>query len=258
VTRATELSPELVLAVNLALSVAAPLAAGILLGRALGWHALVPSRDLALLNRVVRTGISLHATSVAVFLNLRIDLLMVGIILDARDAGLYSLSVNLAGLGAVATATIGLAALKDQTELEPREAVAYTVAFTRRTVVYAMGFAALAILVSRPLIAIAYGSEWTDAALPFALLSAGCVALAVETPARGLLLRIGRPWTISLAAVAATVVNVVANLILLPTLGLVGAALASMASYATAAALMVLLLRQETRRLAVAPPLAVL
>ena len=248
VTRTSGLSPEAVLAANLATVCASTLATAVVLARALGGRAVTPSRDVALLLRVMRLGLSLHGVSLAVYLNLRIDLLLVGALLSVRDAGLYSLAVSLAELCALATATLALAALKDQTELPVRAAVAFTAAFTRRTLVYAVGLAVLASAVCLPVIRTAYGEVWTPAALPFALLTLGSVALAVDGPARGLLLRVGRPWAISLAALTATAVNVVANLVLLPRLGLPGAAIASVVSYWTSAGLMVTLLRHELRR----------
>ncbi len=246
------LTAEATLAVNLVVISAATAALMVFLRAELGAGALLPSRDVALLGRVVRAGLVLHASSLALYLNLRLDLLIVGAVLDERRAGIYSLAVTLAELGAVATTTISLAALRDQTELSERDAASYTLLFTQRTLRWAVLYAAVAAAGSYPFILLAYGSEWTDAVVPFCLLSMAVVALSLEAPARGLLLRIGRPWTVSAAAICALAVNVAVNIALLKPLGLVGAAIASIASYWTAALLMLLLARKAIR---VLPPM---
>lgn len=251
---ADHLDPEMTLAVNLVVTTASTGALMALLRRTLGAGCLRPSADRGLLLKVVRLGLAFHASSVALFLNLRVDLLIVGAMLDARRAGIYSLAVTLAELGAVAAATLSLAALKDQTELEERDVVDYTAAFARRTVRLAVLYALVASACSYPFIRVAYGAEWTDAVLPFVILSFAAVGLAIEEPARGLLLRIGRPRTVSAAAVVGLAVNLVVCLVLVDPLGLAGAALASMASYWVIAALMVMLTRNAARGLSPPPP----
>lgn len=248
------LTPEATLAINLAVLAGSAAALLVILRLELGSGSLRPSTDRRLLARVVRTGLVLHASSLALFLNLRLDLLLVGTVLDVRRAGIYSLAVTLAELGIVATTTLSLAALKDQTDLAEGDAAEFTAAFARRTLCWALLYAVIASAVSYPFIRIAYGAEWTDAVVPFILLCVAVVALSIEAPARGLLLRIGLPWTVSAAASVGLLVNLVANFILLEPLGLVGAALASIASYWVIAALMVYLVRRATRGLVVKAP----
>lgn len=240
------LTPESTLAVNLCVAVVSALATAALLHRSVGPAALRPTRDARLLKRVLRTGLSLHPSSLALFLNLRLDLLLVGVMLDVRRVGLYSLAVTLAELVLVATSTMSLAAVENQAELSAEAARRFTIAFTRRTTKYATGFVLLVGALSYPGIPLVYGEQWRGAVLPFVLLCLGTVALAIEQPARGLLLRVGRPAAVSLAATIALAVNVGANLALIPVWHLAGAAVASIASYWTAAGLMVLLVRRAS------------
>jgi O-antigen/teichoic acid export membrane protein len=240
------LTPEATLAVNLA---TVALGAGVLtatLGRSLGITALVPRPPKELFSKVLRTGAALHVSSVALFLNLRVDLLLVGAMLSLRDAGLYSLAAMLAELVVVATSTIGLAALQSQTELDDESAVGYTLDFARQSLALAFMFAVPLAALAYPLVLLAYGAEWTSAVAPFVILTIGSVALAVEGPVRGVLLRLAPPIAISRAAVIAAAVNVCLNLALIPTIGIVGSAIASAASYWLAAVLMLRLLRRTT------------
>jgi O-antigen/teichoic acid export membrane protein len=243
------LTPQATLAINLALMIASTATLMIMLRAELGGASMRPTFDRALLARVARVGLVLHASSLALYLNLRLDLLLVGAILDLRRAGAYSLAVMLAELGAVAISTLSLAALKRQTDLPARAAVEFTSAFVRRTLRWSVLYALGASLASYPVIRFAYGPEWTVAVAPFILLSVAVVALSIEAPARGMLIRIGRPWKVSAASVTGLVVNLILLLALLRPLGLVGAAISSIFSYWISAGLMVLLLRQARRTL---------
>lgn len=238
------LTPEWTLAINLFAIAGGTVGLLVLLARELGVAALVPEFGLVL--RMIRLGASLHIASITLFLNLRLDLLLVGVMLTTRDAGLYSLSLTLAELVLVATATLGLAALEAQTQLDQASATDFTLDFARQSLAVATCFAVVAALASYPLVVFAYGSEWRSAVAPFAVLTVGAVGLAVESPVRGMLLRVASPWSISAAAAAAAIVNLLLNLLLLPILGIIGAAVASSLSYWLAALLMLLLLRRTT------------
>lgn len=242
------LTPESTLAINLVTAVALVVPLVVVLVRDLGPSILVPRVPRAQRRALLRTGAALHASSLALLLNLRLDLLLVGTLVAARSAGLYSLSTTLAELVFVATSTIGVAALQAQTELEEDEAVDYTVDFVRQTLALAVVFALVAAATAYPLVVLAYGEEWRGAVAPFVILTAGAVGLAVESPVRTLLLRVGRPRDISLAALAATLLNVLCNFAVIPVLGIVGAAIVSTLSYWAAAVLMLALMRRATGR----------
>jgi O-antigen/teichoic acid export membrane protein len=66
---------------------------------------------------------------------------------------------------------------------------------------------------------------------PFRLLLPGVVALAAYRPLATALLRQGRPMVATAFGLAALVGNVVANSVLLPSIGLVGASLSSSITY---------------------------
>lgn len=240
------LTPEATLGINLAITAAVTAGLMAVLGREVGAANLRPRTTRALLGRALRAGLAVHPASVSLFLNLRLDLLLVGAMLSIRDAGVYSLSTTLADVVVVATSTLGLAALKDQTDAGEEEATVYTLEFVRQSTAMSVLFVAAVCAVSYPLVRLAYGSSWTGAVLPLAVLSIGAVGLAVEGPVRTLLLRMSRPAWISAAAFAAALINLLLNLLLLPMIGILGAAAASAVSYWTAAALMLLLLHRRT------------
>jgi O-antigen/teichoic acid export membrane protein len=246
------LTPESTLLINLIATAGVVAAMGIALARDLGAGALLPLLPLHRSLRAVRLGASLHLATVGAYLNLRIDLLLVGAVLDARRAGLYSLAVVLAELVGIATATVASSALQGQTELEERAAIRYTLDVVRQSLAAAVLLSVLVAAFAYPFVVVVYGATWRGSVLPFVILLVALLALVIEAPIRSLLLRVGRPRSISAAAFGAMLVNVALNLALLPVLGIAGAALASLVSYWLVAALMVWLLGRRTEEAVVA------
>jgi O-antigen/teichoic acid export membrane protein len=81
--------------------------------------------------------------------------------------------------------------------------------------------------------------------VPFVLLMPAVVALAVEGPARDLLVRIAPPLSISAASAAGLTLNAALNFLLVPRIGIAGASIASVLSYSLAGGLMLLLLSRH-------------
>jgi O-antigen/teichoic acid export membrane protein len=236
------LTPELAMLGALATIALVGLALTAVLARRIGLGALTPSTEWRLVRSALHVGIRLQPASVALWLNLKVDLLLVGLLATTHQAGLYSLSANLADIVFVGVSTIGLAALETQARADAKAAVSYTVDFISQNLGVAIALGLVAAAVSFPFIVIVYGSAWRDSVLPFALLMPAVVALAVEGPARDLLVRIAPPLAISLASAAGLTLNVGLNFLLIPKVGIVGASIASVLSYWLAGGLMLYLL----------------
>jgi stage V sporulation protein B len=242
----SHISPRTALLIALAVIAATAFALCTALAAELGAGALVPRTSWPLARSALRIGLRLHASSIALFLNLQIDLLLVSAFTNAHDTGIYSLAATLAAMVFVATSTVALAALQTQTDASADVASEYTAELTRQTLALSTILAIVASVGSYPFILVAYGSDWLPSVVPFVVLTAAAVGLGVEAPVRNLLIRVGRPSAISKAAIAALAVNVALNCALIPLVGIVGAALASVASYWCAALLMARLVQRET------------
>ncbi len=236
------LTPELAMVGALATIALVAIALTVVLARMVGARELTPITEMRLVRSALHTGIRLQPASVALWLNLKIDLLIVGLLATTHAAGLYSLSATLAEIVFVAVATIGLAALETQTKVDTKTAVAYTVDFIGQNLGLAIVLGTLAAAISYPFVVLVYGSAWTGSVLPFALLMPAVVALAVEGPARDLLVRIASPLAISAASLVGLAVNVGLNFLLIPMIGISGASVASVVSYWAAGGLMLYLL----------------
>jgi len=79
------------------------------------------------------------------------------------------------------------------------------------------------------------GSDFSDVAKLFAILLAGIVAYSALPTARNFLILQGQAWRLVKIMVAAVIFNVLGNMILIPLLGVGGAAMASSAAYVAVA-----------------------
>ncbi len=167
------------------------------------------------------------------FLNLRSGILLVGFFLDTAAAGGYAAAVVIAErlwiLSQSASTVVfpKLAALKEDTEARNR----LTPLVSHWVFLTTFLLASIAALFSRPLLSVMFGEEFADAGVALMCLLPGVVmgsltrVLANDFAARGRIeLNVLRSGVL-------VVVNVVANCLLIPVLGVVGAAMAFSLGY---------------------------
>lgn len=221
------ITPSSVMALNLAGTLLSAIVLAVALGRREGWGSMHPVLDRGMFATLVRTGLALHPGTIALQLGTRIDLLIVGAFVSARDAGLYSLATTLAATAIAVSLTLSQLALRGQTDMDAEQGAQYTASFTTRVTGVAALMCTGACLVSYPLVLLAYGSAWTPAVPALVILTAGTLALAIESPLRTFVFRVGRPEVVSALAVGALVANVVITIATVQLLGIAGAAAAS-------------------------------
>jgi O-antigen/teichoic acid export membrane protein len=88
-----------------------------------------------------------------------------------------------------------------------------------------------------PILRIFFGSEFLSAYPPLVVLLPGLLALGLQRVCGAAILREGKPARMALIYAVGLMVNVGLNLILIPMLGIVGAALSSSVSYSLGALL---------------------
>ncbi len=163
----------------------------------------------------------------------RVDLLLVAAVNGSHDAGLYSAATSLAELLLVVPTAIAMAAVADIGRASDEEARDLLARCCRHAVLLGTA-AAIGIVALGPLgLRIAYGSAYADAATPLRILAVAAIFVAPQSIATTYFyVRLARPSiTVIVIAMAAAMESVVA-LILIPSIGLVGAAAADSAAYA--------------------------
>jgi len=190
-----------------------------------------------LLRRSLRFSLGIHLGLMMVFLQLRADVFLVERFAGFSAVGLYTLAVVIAESIWMVTDAVAVACLPHQVDGSMADAGRLTLRACRFNILLALlGGAGLA-LVSYPVVRLAYGAPFLPAIPALLVLLPGVVCYSTQRVCGAYLLRLNRPLRMSAILVSAVALNLGLNLLWIPRWGIVGAALASTASYALSAVL---------------------
>lgn len=199
-----------------------------------------------LLRSMLGFGWQISLVTVVGILNSRIDSLFVLNYLKAREYGLYSVSVNAAEILWYASSAIAVAicARVGTTERDP--AASLTARAVRHTLIINLPLAIL-MWCAAWLIPWVYTAKFSEAVLPFRILLPGVLFYSVA----GIFYtffsnQLGKPRYTLLVSTTALVVDGLACLAFIPSLGMTGAAWANTISYLIATCLTIFLFCKET------------
>jgi O-antigen/teichoic acid export membrane protein len=196
----------------------------------LGW----PTFDWFLLKRTARFALPAYFGSVMTFLNYRIDQFIVALLLAPEDLAFYALAVDIAEKLWIIPGAIGMALLPHLTNTRTRDPAMVAV-IARHAILWVGAGCLLVFAIAGVAVPLLYGSAFQSVASPLRWLLPGIFTLTIgkvlvaELQAREKIL-----YTIWLSLAAASL-NIAANFILIPRLGITGAALASTLSYSLVA-----------------------
>ena len=186
--------------------------------------------DMALFSRMFRYGLKAYTAAIFAFLVLRFDLLMVNRMIGVEAAGIYSMAVQIADVLYLFPVSIGLVLFPEIAGMKSG-----TLAFaksTARVTAMLLGVGAVGVWFVAPLfIQIAYGTEFIEAATALKWLLPGIWILGINTVFMNYFAGTGMPLITVISPAIALLMNVGLNLILIPRMGISGAALASTVAY---------------------------
>jgi O-antigen/teichoic acid export membrane protein len=188
-------------------------------------------RDRAEARRLVRYGLSGHLGTVLQGVNYRLDVIILAARLDASAVGLYSVGVTLAEQLLFVPLVLSLVLANRAASEAPADAAEKTALATRLTSGTTIVGGALVALLGPFLVPAVFGHEFRASVRPMWVLLPGVWALGIYINLMNDLGGRGHPRIKSLTAACGVLVTVVLNLVLVPRLGIVGAAWASTASY---------------------------
>ncbi len=185
-----------------------------------------------LARKALRTGLQYHLGMAALFLLWRVDIFLLNGLSTQAQVGLYAVAVSVGELLYVVTNATAEVVLPGQVGGTDRAAADFTARVFRVNTVLAM-VVALGVVALAPLVVPAvFGSDFGESVGPLAALMPGVAALGIIRPVTAFIVRLDRPLVVSGLVWTAFTVNVVLNLLLIPSLDAVGAALASSIAYA--------------------------
>jgi O-antigen/teichoic acid export membrane protein len=180
---------------------------------------------------LVRVGLQNHLGVLALWAALRLDVLVVAAVASERELGLYTLAVTLSELVLLATDSLALAALGEQGRTPREESGDLSVSVASSAARVAAVQAVVLMAVAWPGITFVYGEAWSDTVPVLIAMAPGTVALAYMRPLGPAFIRADRSLTRSGVMAGSAALNVAGALVLVPAIGIVGAGLATTASY---------------------------
>jgi O-antigen/teichoic acid export membrane protein len=203
--------------------------------------------DIPLLKRQIPFGLKSHVQVLAQHMHLRADIYLVAYFLNPSEVAFYNLAVRLAEFMLDIPRTVSMVLYPRLASLDDRAMQRLTAQACRRTVLLTATGGTLLSLVGPTLIVLWYGQEYAPAARPLPFISAGIVMLSIFVSLTQSFTSRGKQQINITAGLVALVGNVVLNLFLIPRMGIVGAALASMLSYSAASVLLLYFFVRQSR-----------
>ncbi|MBI5231287.1 MAG: oligosaccharide flippase family protein [Coriobacteriales bacterium] len=170
-----------------------------------------------------------YVQNVAGYLELRQDVLLLGILSSSAAVGVYTTGVSFSELIYFVPQTVMVALTARSFQEEPESGAELTMRVTRLLIAFSFVLTAGLALIVRPLIALAFGPEFVNASIVFALLVPGILSWALSSQLQAYLATHGRLFP-GLGAIALAL-NLTLNLVLIPRFGMYGAAVATSISY---------------------------
>jgi O-antigen/teichoic acid export membrane protein len=193
--------------------------------------ATAPSYRLA--REVSVYGLRQQVGGVMTLLNLRLDFILLSLMAGPAVLGVYAIASKVAELLKIPGMALTYVLYPRYARLGPQAAAARVRSLmTKATLITAVGAVPLA-LSAGIVIPAAYGAEFQDAVLPAQIIVAGLVLDGLGGVLTAYLYGIGRPGLNSWAMAAGLAVTVALDLLLIPSHGAVGAAVASAVAYLT-------------------------
>ncbi|MEX1358445.1 MAG: glycosyltransferase [Gaiellaceae bacterium] len=179
----------------------------------------------------------------------RLDVVALQALAGTDRVGQYAVAFGMAELVTYGGMAVGFALFPRtaaSAAADKRRGAAATVQALRAAFAFAL-VVGLALAVAGPaLVRLLFGAEFAAAGAPLRALLPGAVALAVLLVLQNDLSARGRPWPVAGCLGAVVAANLVLNLVLIPPLGVTGAAVASSVTYCAGAALLLGLFMRAT------------
>lgn len=195
------------------------------------------SFDLSLLWNCLRFGARLHLGNVAQFMNYKLDIFLVGYFLGPFQVGIYSIATALAERVWEIPHAIRTGLLyRISSQSEAHIAAQITSQVTRTIAVLMAAVCMLLSLMSYPVVLVLYGDRFVSVVLPLILLMPGVWALSIGKILSVHLSGVGKPELATYGALLSLVATIGLDILLIPSMGTAGAAVASSIAYAISTA----------------------
>ncbi|MBV8489143.1 MAG: oligosaccharide flippase family protein [Candidatus Eremiobacteraeota bacterium] len=180
----------------------------------------------------LRLATKVGATSLVTLLNYRADLYIVAVLLSPAALGIYTVAVSAAESLLLPTQVCALVASPHIGSLDKPLAANLAARCVRNNLLIAIVACAALFVLAPLLVNLLYGPSFAPVVTPMRILLLGVVALSLGSPVSSYYtLRLGKPEIPLVLAGASAAVCIVTTIVLIPHLGLIGAAIGSTVAY---------------------------
>ena len=206
-----------------------------------------PSSDWSGLKAAMAFAVPCYAANVAQFLNYKLDVFVVGFIAGKESVGRYTLAVSLGQLLWLMSNSVATVLLpKIAASTDDSASIRHTARVTRLSLwATAICGAALGLLATQA-IPVLYGEAFRPSVLALIWLLPGIVLFSVANVLAAYIAGIGKPRLNLLVSGVSLIVTITLDVLLIPKLNIVGAAIASAVSYSVSALLLIVFFMRET------------
>jgi O-antigen/teichoic acid export membrane protein len=187
--------------------------------------------DRRLLRNILGFAIRSHSSNVSGMLNERLDQLLISLFLAPLQLGLYVVAVTLTSLTTLVGASVSIVALPTVAGASAEERPFLIGRYVRLTIAGAWVVTIPMIGLTPSLIRLFFGHDYLGASAACRILLLAAVVLVTARMLGVLLKAMGRPLDAGIAEFVALGTTIVCLPVLLPLLGIVGAAVASLVAY---------------------------
>lgn len=199
------------------------------------------------IKKILSYGIQIYPTLILTWIGYRIDIYIMNAFLDKQSIGAYSIAVSIAEVAWYVPNAVGIVILPKIASMLNDAANKYTPLVLRQVNIIMMVVIGGLFIIGKPVILLAFGEDAEIAVLPLYLLLPGVFAFAnlkiiwQDLCGRGSALLAAIPQGL------AVVTNIILVIILAPTYGIKGAAVASSASYLIAGLLAIFIFAKTNK-----------
>lgn len=204
-----------------------------------------PSFDRALWKRTVKFASPAYCATLMSYLNYRVDQFIIALLLPTEQLGFYVIAVALGERLWILTGAVGNALLPHLTNSKQRDP-ALSAVIARHVAIWTGAGCLFVFIMADKLIQLMYSSAFAEAVAPLRWLLPGILMASVgKVVLAELLAREKVKLMVWMTGITA-LINIAGNVLLIPIMGISGAALASSVSYAVLSIMMTSYYLQET------------
>lgn len=182
--------------------------------------------------KVVKYGVQIHLGTIIAFLNYRIDIFLINIILGTTQVGFYAICVGLVEKLSIVSHTVSallFPKIAGEKDVKRNNKITPIVA---RNMFWIVSFAAIALFfLCRWIILILYSEAYLPSVRPLQALLIGTIAISISSILWQDIAARGYPMLNNYIDISVLTINIVLNLLWIPKYGITGAAWASTVSY---------------------------